>query len=92
MTSEHRAGLPILVGVDGSEPALQALRWAAQEARLRHTGLRLVHAFGWMTTVDRGGPDFGMDYCNVLLRDARERLAAAVAQVPVPCQNSRLGL
>ena len=37
---------PVVVGVDGSESALHAVRWAAGEARRRHVGLRLVHAFG----------------------------------------------
>jgi nucleotide-binding universal stress UspA family protein len=35
---------PVVVGVDGSESALHAVRWAADEARRRRTGLRLVHA------------------------------------------------
>jgi nucleotide-binding universal stress UspA family protein len=35
---------PVVVGVDGSESALQAVRWAADEARRRHVPLRLVHA------------------------------------------------
>lgn len=36
--------LPVVVGVDGSESALAAVRWAAREALVRGTGLRLVHA------------------------------------------------
>jgi nucleotide-binding universal stress UspA family protein len=39
---------PLLVGVDGSESALDAVRWAAQEADRRQVGLRLVVAFGWV--------------------------------------------
>jgi nucleotide-binding universal stress UspA family protein len=35
----------ITVGMDGSEGATAALRWAASEARLRGAGLRLVHAW-----------------------------------------------
>lgn len=35
----------VVVGVDGSEPALAAVRWAAREAADRHTGLLLVYAF-----------------------------------------------
>lgn len=36
---------PVVVGVDGSESALHAVRWAADEARRRGVDLRLVHAF-----------------------------------------------
>ncbi len=36
---------PVLVGVDGSESALHAVRWAADEARHRGTTLRIVHAY-----------------------------------------------
>jgi nucleotide-binding universal stress UspA family protein len=36
---------PIVVGVDGSDSALQAVRWAADEARRLDTWLRLVHAY-----------------------------------------------
>src|SRR5262245_21857360 len=35
---------PIVVGVDGSESALHATRWAAGEAERRNVPLRLVHA------------------------------------------------
>ncbi|HEX6360349.1 universal stress protein [Actinophytocola sp.] len=34
---------PIMVGVDGSESALHAVRWAAREAGRRNAPLRLVH-------------------------------------------------
>ena len=36
-------GHPIVVGVDGSVSALDAVRWAAEEAALRRVPLRLVH-------------------------------------------------
>src|SRR5690242_20336000 len=35
----------VVVGVDGSAAAGAALRWAAAEARLRNTRLRVVHAW-----------------------------------------------
>ncbi|MGQ4362605.1 universal stress protein [Streptomyces sp. SAS_272] len=39
--------LPIVVGVDGSEPSLHAVDWAADEAAWRGAPLRLVHASLW---------------------------------------------
>ncbi|BCM64776.1 MULTISPECIES: universal stress protein [Streptomyces] len=39
--------LPLVVGVDGSEPSLRAVDWAADEAALRGLPLRLVHASLW---------------------------------------------
>jgi nucleotide-binding universal stress UspA family protein len=36
---------PIVVGVDGSEGSIAALRWALDEARLRGSGVRVVHAY-----------------------------------------------
>jgi nucleotide-binding universal stress UspA family protein len=37
--------MAIVVGVDGSEESRAALRWALEEARLRHTHVRAVHAW-----------------------------------------------
>ncbi|MEU6065109.1 MULTISPECIES: universal stress protein [Streptomyces] len=39
--------LPLVVGVDGSEPSLRAVDWAADEAVLRGVPLRLVYASLW---------------------------------------------
>jgi nucleotide-binding universal stress UspA family protein len=41
----QRAGRPLVVGVDGSQPALRAVRWAAREAQRRRVPLRLVGVF-----------------------------------------------
>lgn len=41
----------IVVGVDGSESALQAVRWAARQAKRRGARLRIVHAAPYL-----GGP------------------------------------
>jgi nucleotide-binding universal stress UspA family protein len=35
----------IVVGIDGSEPSQLALRWAAEEAKLRGTPLHIVHSW-----------------------------------------------
>ncbi|MEV0726071.1 universal stress protein [Micromonospora purpureochromogenes] len=42
-----RTGAPVVVGVDGSASALEAVRCAAREAAARHRPLRVVHAFIW---------------------------------------------
>ncbi|MFR9776163.1 universal stress protein [Micromonospora sp. MS34] len=42
-----RAGAPVVVGVDGSPSALDAVRVAAREAVARHRPLRVVNAFLW---------------------------------------------
>ncbi|MFF8670055.1 universal stress protein [Streptomyces sp. NPDC015242] len=38
---------PLVVGVDGSEPSLRAVDWAADEAELRGVPLRVVYACLW---------------------------------------------
>lgn len=38
---------PVLVGVDGSAPSTDAVRWAAREARLLGVDLHVVHAWVW---------------------------------------------
>ncbi|MGS2811373.1 universal stress protein [Nocardia sp. MW-W600-9] len=47
MPARHAA--PVVVGVDGSDAALTAVRWAAKTAALRQAPLHLVHAMssGW---------------------------------------------
>jgi nucleotide-binding universal stress UspA family protein len=42
---ETAVGPRIVVGVDGSETSRHALRWAAQEARLRGGELHVVHSW-----------------------------------------------
>jgi nucleotide-binding universal stress UspA family protein len=44
-TSEGDTVERIVVGVDGSENARRALQWAANEARIRHARLEVVHAW-----------------------------------------------
>ena len=48
----------IVVGVDGSETSHQALRWAAEEARLRSS--RLVAVFAWTFVAPQPIGDPGM--------------------------------
>jgi nucleotide-binding universal stress UspA family protein len=71
----------IVVGIDGSEPSKQALRWALGEARLRGASLRVVYA--WTMPVYFG---YGVTPAAVLdpqsLRAAaNENLDETVAEV-----------
>lgn len=47
MAQEHHEWIgPVVVGVDGSQSALRAVRWAARDAIGHRVGLRIVHAIG----------------------------------------------
>ncbi|HEY3009530.1 MAG TPA: universal stress protein [Micromonosporaceae bacterium] len=71
---------PVVVGVDGSESSLAAVRVAVREAGLRRRSLRVVHAFVWplvqgsMTGLVQREPD------TVLRRDAEQIVRDAVAE------------
>jgi len=70
----------VLVGIDGSDAALRAVRWAVPEARRRRAVLHLVTALAW--TEDRlvGLPGLGQAPYGQYLRTAAEHgLAAAEA-------------
>lgn len=76
----------VVVGVDGSEESLRAVRWGAAEAGRRHVPLRLVHAFGWGQGDVVGHPELGQRYRDTLLGYAYDQLRraaeAAAAQAP----------
>ena len=69
----------IVVGVDGSQPSLRALRWAADEARRRWAKLDVVHAWHMPNA---GGYPYLAGYRDVALfeQDARSVLDRAVAE------------
>ncbi|MEV4250492.1 universal stress protein [Streptosporangium canum] len=80
---------PIVVGVDGSAPSLQAVAWAAREAALRGAPLRIVHvALRWAYDVPlvpqpaHWGPDMEAA-SRQLLRQAAERARADAPAVTV---------
>ncbi|MFL6123608.1 universal stress protein [Actinophytocola sp.] len=76
---------PVVVGVDGSESALHAVRWAADEARRRHLPLHLVHAHGIPVGYAPGFVDWHALH-QALLAQARTWLdqARKVAEETVP--------
>ena len=75
-------GRGVMVGVDGSHPAAEALRWAIDEAARRQTPLTAVMAWGLLDQHHRNDEDpFDPHYTE---QDAREALAAFVTDVAGP--------
>jgi nucleotide-binding universal stress UspA family protein len=76
----------IVVGVDHSEGAKEALRFALEEARLRQATLRVVHAWQYASIGGTGFegtyPALGGDIKE--LRDAAERDLDATLQEAIP--------
>ncbi|KOX20512.1 universal stress protein [Saccharothrix sp. NRRL B-16348] len=72
---------PIVVGVDGSESALTAVRWAAEEAARHRVPLELVHAY---LLPRRGYPEMVLtahDVREAFEEQGRQWLEAAAASV-----------
>jgi nucleotide-binding universal stress UspA family protein len=72
----------IVVGVDGSEEAAAALRWAVEEARLRDATVEAVHAWAYIpmtTTADSGLVPMAWTESTEML-DATHDAAARVAE------------
>ena len=81
---------PIVVGVDGSESAQEALDWAAAEASAMHRPLRIVHGFIWpLMRVPLGaasaGPEDGgfQAVADRVLADAESRARSVAPDVKV---------
>jgi 3-phenylpropionate/trans-cinnamate dioxygenase ferredoxin reductase subunit len=71
--------LDIVVGTDGSEQGMAAVRWAAGEARLRAAPLKIISAYSWS-----GPPDaFGGvgEPAIVISQQFREMAATAAGRV-----------
>ncbi|MFD2765155.1 universal stress protein [Micromonospora eburnea] len=73
-------GAAVVVGVDGSESALRAVRLAAAEAVRRQRPLRVVHGFIWPLLRVRGSAPVGAPPGAGLRHQAEELVAAAVAE------------
>jgi nucleotide-binding universal stress UspA family protein len=85
-----RPDLPILVGVDGSESALTAVRWAALEARALRAPLHLVTVFGWVPVPELEDPFRPSLRAWESLRDHAEKaLATAAAEARSAARTSR---
>ncbi|HEX2771765.1 MAG TPA: universal stress protein [Micromonosporaceae bacterium] len=76
----ENAGDPVVVGVDGSASALDAVRLAVRAAAARHRPLRVVHAFIWpLLHAPVGPPPLGPS-SGGLRHQAERILAEAVAE------------
>jgi nucleotide-binding universal stress UspA family protein len=64
--------MAIVVGVDGSEESRAALCWALEEARLRHTDVRAVHAWEFPVSLIAPQPFLGEPVVTEPLVDADE--------------------
>jgi len=82
-SSEPREAIdrPVVVGVDGSDSALRAARWAAAEAQRRDAPLRLVTAYPWTRETVVGAPGLGEEFHGGLQLRAEHHMAAAAAAV-----------
>jgi nucleotide-binding universal stress UspA family protein len=71
-TPERHAGRPrVVVGVDGSVTAQRALKWAVEEARVRHAVLEVVHAWNPPALA---APTVGLD--ETVFDDAAQAIVA----------------
>ncbi|MET8233352.1 universal stress protein [Micromonospora sp. NPDC005298] len=70
----------VVVGVDGSEPSLRAVRLAAAEAVRRRRPLRVVHGFIWPLLHVPDSPAPGAPPGGGLRHQAEELVAAAVTE------------
>jgi nucleotide-binding universal stress UspA family protein len=70
-------GRTVVVGIDGSESALRAVRWAASEASRRGIPLRVVTAFEWTPDHAVSQTGLGRSHRDIMLDHARSLLAAA---------------
>lgn len=68
----------VVVGVDGSDVAMDAVSWAAEEAALRRRALRVVHGFLW-PAYGAGGA-FMYDPAVTDLRDAADAVVTAAIE------------
>ncbi|WP_248963230.1 universal stress protein [Sphaerisporangium perillae] len=82
----------IVAGVDGSEAGLEAARWAAKEAALRGTALRLVHAMpAWACEAEEGPyaevARWMRDGADTVLNEALEQVRQVAPDIEVTTER-----
>jgi nucleotide-binding universal stress UspA family protein len=85
-------GRSIVVGVNGSEQALRAVRWGAAEAERRHAPLRLVSAFAWVPDDSVGHSGLRERYREILLERTEIHLRGAVAVAVAVAERENPGV
>ncbi|WP_262064387.1 universal stress protein [Streptomyces sp. STR69] len=86
--TEHTDGNSIVVGVDGSEQSMAALRWAAGQATALHTGLVAVHA--WQPAANGHAP-YAPAPAGPTAAQERERAAQVLAATVRKALGTRTG-
>jgi nucleotide-binding universal stress UspA family protein len=89
MSPHHERG-PVVVGVDGSERALHAVRWAAREAESLEVSLQLTSALGYVADV-RGSRRMGNSFYNIVVEGTRHDLGAASAAARTAAPSIEIG-
>lgn len=81
---------PVVVGMDGSEPSVRALRWAARQAAWMHAPLEVVTAW----TFPEGPAPFDIPihepYQDELITTAQAKLDETVAEVVPEGQRTQV--
>jgi nucleotide-binding universal stress UspA family protein len=86
-TEEHTGGV-IVVGVDGSESSIDALKWAATQARLSGASLEAVWAWEWPSSYGWTPPTWASDWnpaveAEIVLRRVVETVLENMSEVAV---------
>lgn len=70
---DNRPRQAVVVGIDGSRAAVEAAKWALDEAAARQLPLRLVHVADPESTVPQSPEELplGVEYAETVLREAR---------------------
>ncbi|ONI92776.1 hypothetical protein ALI22I_02025 [Saccharothrix sp. ALI-22-I] len=77
MGTARESSLPVVVGIDGSSSALDAVRWAAREAARRGTAVQLISAFSWFDSRHTGDLGLGGAYRTAMVKSTRDAVSAA---------------
>jgi nucleotide-binding universal stress UspA family protein len=84
-----QASQRIVVGIDGSDAAINAAKWAAAEAVSRNIPLRLIHAIPQRHPDAAGDDSLDIGYAQASLRAADAALQAMGKPVKVECDIVR---